>query len=213
MQELTKVQTFEQSPAEYRFDNSDRAVWVQAFWKRLFPILVSISYGFAVVGFLSVYFSDGYPPPPGVVSTAVGVTGTVAAILSLALFVERRKQAVATIMVNESGVTLTTTAGNPQTLRWANPHFRLTLTSGDSSYKSPSGESYDGMLYAPRGFLGWPTTIAQDTIIRVARTHGLHKWTWSLWNPWTRFPTATLLAHRLTLADRLRGLRTGRADS
>ena len=69
-----------------------------------------------------------------------------------------------------------------------------------------------GVLNAPRALVAWPTAPARDTIFRVAREHGLRIWTWRPWSLYTEFPTTSLVAHRLSFTDRLRGLRARRPD-
>jgi hypothetical protein len=178
----------------------------------MWPILATISYGVAAAAFFIIYLSSGYPPPADIVGAAVFVTGSVAGILSLVLFSLVRWKAVSTIIVNETGITLTTIAGHRQTLRWDHPSFRLVLRNRGQSFEGSTSNDDAGVLEAPRAFKGWPTTTARDAILRVAREHGVRAWTWHPWALYTAFPSTTLLAHKLSFTDRLRGLRTARPD-
>lgn len=196
-----------------RFENHEIAGLKQAFWSRMLRIFAAISCCFAALGFVIVYFSVGYPPPASVAEAALLVAGAVAGVLSLVLYGVSRKQAVSTIAVDEAGISLTTTAGHRQVLRWDDRKFRLVLWNRGPSFRSlPSIEDV-GVLNAPRAFVAWPTRTARDTLLLAAREHGIKAWTWEPWSLYTIFPTSTLLAHKLSISDRLRGLKSARSDS
>lgn len=207
------VPTRETRFSEMQFENQETAGWKQAHWRRMLPIFAAISYGMAAAGFLIVYFSVGYPPPIDITEAAVFVAGWMAGILSLALFSVGRKKAVSTIGIDDAGITLTTIVGHRQVLRWDDPGFRLILWNRGPSLESLQSNGDAGVLNAPRAFVGWPTKMARDALLRAAREHGIQAWTWHPWSLFTVFPTSTLLAHKLSISDRLRGLRTIRQDS
>lgn len=201
------------SATELQFDNRETADWKQAHWRRMLPVFAAISYGGAAAVFFMVYFSSGFPPPADIVDAAILVAGFVAGILSLALYSVGRMKAVSTIAVDDAGITLTTIAGLRQVMRWDDPRFRLRLWNRGPSLKSLPINEEAGVLNAPRAFVGWPTRMARESLLRVAREHGVQAWTWHPWSLYTVFPTSTLLARKLSITDRLRGLRTARPDS
>lgn len=198
---------------ELRFENQETASRKQAYWKRTIPLFAAISYAMAAGIFLIVYLSSGYPPPAKVAEAASVAAACVAGVLSLALYSVGRMKAVSLITVNESGITLTTVVGSCRTLRWGDPDFRLVLWNRvPPDETTPTGDG-GGVLNARGAFVGWPTPVARDTLVRVAREHGVRAWTWHPWTLYTVFPTSTLLAHRLSITDRLRGLKTVRPES
>jgi len=212
MQGFTSVPPLARNTPELRFESEDKALERQAFWRRMLPISAVISYGLSGAVFLLVYFSAGYPPSATTAEAAFLTGGLGAGILSLLMFNVGRRKAVSTIAVNGVGVTLSTVQGSRQTLRWDDPSFRIVLWNRGPSLGSPPSSDDVGVLNAPRALVAWPTAPARDTIFRVAREHGLRIWTWRPWSLYTEFPTTSLVAHRLSFTDRLRGLRARRPD-
>jgi len=202
------------SPREWRYDNEELAARKQASWKRLIPIQAALFYGMTAVVFFAILFlAKGYPPSAQVVELAAASSAVGAGILSPILFDLRRKKAVSTITVNDSGITLTTAVGDHQNLRWRDAHFRLVLwNQGPPLAWLKTREGIVGVIFSRRGYLAWPTQAARDTILREAREHGVRSWTWSPWSLLGAFPSRTLLARRLSIIDRIRGLRTANPD-
>jgi hypothetical protein len=202
-------------PREWRYDTADLAAEKQASWKREFAIRAAMFYGTTVLIFFAILLlAEGYPPPAQAVEAAAVASAAGAGFFSLILFDLKRNRAVSTIVVNDAGIIPTTLVGDHQALRWDDAHFRLVLWNHGPpvawlSYR----EGIVGVIHAPRGYLGWPTQAARDVLLRAAREHGVRSWTWYRWSLLAVFPSRTLLARRLSLMDRLRGLRADRPDS
>jgi hypothetical protein len=193
-----------------RFENRDFAVGVQAAWKRVLWILTPIWLGSSVATFAFLYLYGGGSLLEDFLSLAALV-----GIFSVVLFgLVARKKAVSTILLDANGITLVTVANLRQTLDWKDPRFRIVLWNRDPSAPSFYMGDDAGVLLGPGGYQGWTTIAARDAILSAARASGIRAWTWNSSAPLpSPLPRRTLLARRLTLVDRFRGLRSDKPDS